>query len=179
MLVRLFTAATATVGLLLSPFITAAIQGVASHNESTAVTTITLTVEPSIQISNVGDIALDVSDRNQDVVYEETICVRGNIGSRYSVTAAGQDGGQNPFELNTETGNRIGYELYFRGDLTNNNSDKLFPGENSPFYQMVTSNQNCDGSDTAAFIIMIKSEDLLPATPGIYSGFLTVTVAVE
>lgn len=168
---------TAIVGA--TPIVWAAIQGQPGETESTAVTTITLAIEPNIRISNVGDITLDVTDRSQDVIFEEPICVRGNLGSRYSVIAASQDGSQNPFVLDTEAGDRIEYEVYFRGDLANANSDQLFPGQHSPFYPMMNNHQDCDGNDTAAFQIIFRSEQLLPAAPGIYSGFLTVTVSAE
>ena len=169
----------ALVSALLCSVSHAAIQGQASDDASTAITTITLAIEPSIQISNVGDIALDVTDRNQDVSYEERICVRGNLGSRYNVVAASQDGSQSPFQLSTESGERIIYEVYFRGDLAQPEEDRLYPGKASPYYAMQTNNQNCDGNDTAAFTIIFRSAQLLPAVPGIYSGFLTVTVAAE
>lgn len=165
--------------VLLCPVCNAAIQGQPADNDSTAVTTITLAIEPSIQISNVGDIVLDVTDRTQDVSYEERICVRGNVGSRYSVVAASQDGSNNPYQLSTESGETIRYEVYFRGDLGQPEQDRLFPGEESPYYAMQTNNQNCDGNDTAAFTIIFRSGDLMPAAPGVYSGFLTVTVAAE
>ena len=156
----------------------AAIQGDLGET-STAVTTISLNVEPNIQISNVSDITLDVTDRRQDIEFEEQVCVRGNVGSRYSVTAAGQDGSQTPFQLQTATGDSIAYEVYFRGDLSQSTKDQLFPGQASPFYQMETQIQNCDGDDTAAFTVLFKSDDLLTAEPGTYSGFLTLTVAAE
>lgn len=155
------------------------IQGELSETESSAVTTITLTIEPHIQISNVSDIVLEVADRNQDVSLEENICVRGNVGSRYSVTAAGQDGTQQPFQLVSEAGEAIAYEVLFRGDLSRATGDRLVPGEASPFYEMLTSAQNCDGKDTAAFTVIFRAENLRPAEPGVYSGFLTLTVAAE
>ncbi len=167
--------------LLLLSFHTAqaAVQGEAGETSSTAVTTITLTLEPNIQISNVSDIELNVTDRSQDISIEERICVRGNVGSRYSMTAAGQDGGQNPFPLRTNTNDVIAYELYFRGDLRQDNLDRLSPGDNSPFYAMQTNNQDCNGDDTAAMTIIFRSEQLLGAAPGVYTGFLTLTVAAE
>ena len=165
--------------LLLAWTCTAAIQGEQSAESSTAVTTISLTIGANIQISNVDDISLQVNDRNEDVRYEERVCVRGNIGSRYSVTAASQDGSQNPFQLRTAIGETITYDLYFRGDLSQTNTDQLFPGQPSPFYQMETQVQNCDGDDTAAFTVLFKADDLRRAAPGVYSGFLTLTVAAE
>lgn len=160
-------------------FALAVLQGERGAESSTAVTTISLNIEPSIQISNVSDITLDVTNRNQDVQFEERVCIRGNIGSRYTVIAAGQDGSQNPFQLQTPTGDSIGYELYFRGDLSQTTNDQLFPGQPSPFYEMQTQVQDCDGDDTAAFIIFFKSTDLQIAEPGAYSGFLNLTVAAE
>lgn len=157
----------------------AAIQGELGEAESSAVTTITLTIEPNIQISNVSDIELGVTDRSQDITFEERICVRGNVGSRYSVIAAGQDGSNNPFQLSTQTGDIIPYELFFRGDLSQTTTEQLSPGEASPFYAMQTGAQNCDGDNTAAFAIIFRAEHLRPAAPGIYSGFLTLTVAAE
>jgi hypothetical protein len=157
----------------------AAVQGDQGERESTATATITLNIEPHIQISNVSDIVLEVTDRSQDVNFDERICVRGNLGSRYHVIAAGQDGSQNPFQLTTDAGDSIPYDLFFRGDLSQTTSDQLNPGEASPFYAMQTGAQDCDGDGTAAFTIVFRSEDLLPAKPGVYSGFLTLTVAAE
>jgi len=157
----------------------AVIQGEPGEKESTAVTTITLNIEPSIQISNVSDIELDVTDRNQDIRHEERVCVRGNIGSRYSVIADGKDGSAQPFSLNTNSGDTIAFDVYFRGDLSDPVGDQLNPGERSPFYDMQSSAQECGGDDTASFIVVFKSEDLLPAEPGVYSGYLTLTVAAE
>ncbi|MGI1678245.1 MAG: hypothetical protein K6L75_05915 [Cellvibrionaceae bacterium] len=157
----------------------AALQGEAGALKSTAVTTIRLSIQPNIQISNVSDIELEVADRSQDVVFEEGICVRGNTSSRYNVTAAGQDGNSQPFSLVTPTGDTVNYEIYFRGDLTQSNKDPLLPGEASPFYPMPIAATDCDGDNTAAFTVIFRSSDLLPAEPGIYSGFLTLTVAAE
>ncbi len=156
-----------------------AIQGEAGAESSTATTTITLTLQPSIQISNVGDIVLNVTDRSQDLIAEERICVRGNVGGRYSVIAAGQDGGKNPFQLRSTSGDSIAYQLFFRGDLTAITSDELSPGQASPFYSMKTQNPDCNGEDSAAFSLLFKSSDLLPDTPGTYGEFLTLTVAAE
>lgn len=157
----------------------AAIQGEQGDVESSAVTTITLSIEPHIQISSVSDIVLEVADRSQDVSFEERICVRGNVGSRYQVIAAGQDGAQNPFQLATESGESIPYDLFYRGDLSQTNSDLLAPGEASPYYSMQTRAQDCEGDETAAFSIVFRAENLRPAPPGVYSGFLTLTVAAE
>ncbi|MGH1469966.1 MAG: hypothetical protein ACRBCS_02145 [Cellvibrionaceae bacterium] len=157
----------------------AALQGEADALKSTAVTTIQLNIQPNIQISNVSDIELEVADRSQDVVFEEGICVRGNTSSRYNVTAAGQDGNSQPFSLATPNGDTVNYEIYFRGDLTQSNKDPLRPGEASPFYPMPVGATDCDGDNTAAFTVIFRSSDLLPAEPGVYSGFLTLTVAAE
>ncbi|MCW8194023.1 hypothetical protein F6455_04400 [Proteobacteria bacterium 005FR1] len=167
------------VALLAGSSAWAAVQGELGNAESTATTTITLSIEPHIQISNVSDIELEVADRSQDISFEERICVRGNLGSRYHVIAAGQDGSENPFQLLSELGDTIPYELFFRGDLSQTTGDQLNPGEASPFYAMQTVAQNCDGDDTAAFTVVFRSENLLPAQPGVYSGFLTLTVAAE
>jgi hypothetical protein len=171
--------ALALAALLAGPSAWAAVQGELGETESTATTTITLSIEPHIQISNVSDIALEVADRSQDVSFEERVCVRGNLGSRYHVIAAGQDGSQNPFQLVSESGDTIPFDLFFRGDLSQSTSDRLNPGEASPFYGMQTGAQNCDGDDTAAFTVVFRSENLVPAEPGVYSGFLTLTVAAE
>ena len=157
----------------------AAIQGERDPDSSTAITTISLNIGANIQITNVDDISLQVDNRYQDFEYEERVCIRGNVGSRFSVTAAGQDGSQNPFRLYTETEHAIEFEVYFRGDLKQPNTDQLYPGQPSPFYVMQTQVQNCDGDDTASFTILFKSQSLVDAAPGIYSGFLTLTVAAE
>ena len=164
---------------MMTPKAYAALQGERGAETSSAVTTISLNIEPNIQISNVSDITLDVTNRNEDIQFEERVCIRGNIGSRYSVTAASQDGSQNPFQLQTDTGDTIAYEVYFRGDLAQTTTDQLQPGQSSPFYSMQTQVQDCAGDDTAAFTVLFKSADLLPAAPGSYSGYLTLTVAAE
>ncbi len=164
---------------LAAPCSQAALQGELGSESSSAVTTILLNIEPNIQITNVSDISLDVTNRNEDVQFEERVCIRGNVGSRYSVTAAGQNGSQTPFQLRTDTGETIAYEVYFRGDLSQNTTDQLQPGQSSPFYSMNTEVQDCAGDDTAAFTVLFKSSDLLPAAPGTYSGYLTLTVAAE
>jgi len=156
-----------------------AIQGERGDESSTAVTTISLNIGANIQISNVDDINLQVNNRNEDVLYEERVCIRGNVGSRYSVTAASQDGNANPFQLRTETDDVIAYEVYFRGDLGQSNTDQLTPGEPVPYCEMSTQVHTCAGDGTAAFSVFFKSADLQIAAPGIYSGFLTLTVAAE
>lgn len=176
---NLYGLASVLVSLLVCQPINAALQGERSTDSSTAVTTISLSIEPNLQISNVDDINLNVSNRDEDVSYEERICIRGNIGSRYFVTAASQDGSENPFQLGTTAGDTIPYDVYFRGDLTQGNTDQLFPGQASPLYNMQTQTQDCNGDDTAAFTILFKSSDLQFASPGTYTGFLTLTVAAE
>jgi len=44
---------------------------------------------------------------------------------------------------------------------------------------MQSSAHECGGDDNDSFIVVFKSEDLLPADPGVYSGYLTLTVAAE
>jgi len=156
-----------------------AIQGERGDESSTAVTTISLNIGANIQISNVDDINLQVNNRDEDVLYEERVCIRGNVGSRYSVTAASQDGNANPFQLRTETDDVIAYEVYFRGDLGQSNTDQLNPGQPSPYYEMSTQVQNCDGDDTAAFSVFFRSAEFQIAAPGIYYWFVTFTVAAE
>ena len=175
---RLAVAAT-VISVLAALNANAALQGETGAESSSAVTTISLNIEPNLQITNINDITLDVTTRDQDITYEERVCIRGNTGSRYSVVAASQDGSQNPFQLTTDAGDVIGYEVYFRGDLSQSNTDQLFPGQSSPFYTMQTQVQNCNGDDTAAFTVLFKSTDLQVAAPGVYSGFLTLTVAAE
>ena len=57
--------------------------------------------------------------------------------------------------------------------------DRLLPGQASPFYELTSQAKDCNGDDTAAFTVVFESDDLLLAAPGIYTGFLTLTVAAE
>ena len=53
--------------------------------ESTATNRITLIIHPSLQITDVDDITINVSQRDKDAVHTEEVCVRGNSGASYFV----------------------------------------------------------------------------------------------
>jgi len=165
--------------LLTMPLAHSALQGDTTATESTATTTITLAIEPNIQISNVSDIVIDVTDRNSDVEVEESICVRGNTGGRYSVSASATDGGNAPFQLQSENGDNISYQVYFRGDLTNGGRDQLIPGQRSAYYDVQSGSSDCDGNNTASFIIIVTADEMRNAEAGIYSGLLGLTASVQ
>lgn len=166
--------------LLCVPLAHSALQGDAAANQSTATTTITLAIEPNIQISNVSDLVIDVTDRSKDVEIEESICVRGNTGGRYSVTASATDGGNAPFQLQSEKGDNINYQVYFRSDLKLSGSkDQLIPGQRSPYYDVQSESRDCNGDDTAAFIIIVTAAEMREAEAGIYTGLLGITASVQ
>ncbi len=147
--------------------------------DSTAITTISISILPNILITNVRDIFIDVADRTSDVSFTQDFCVTGNTGTNYFLQASGSAGDGSPFELLNTEGERLPYEFFFNGDLNQNIDVPLDSGVDSAPYELQNLSLSCDGAPNAQFTILLRSEDLLLAPAGLFSGSLSLTVAAE
>ena len=155
-----------------------AVQGELGVN-STAELDITVTIQPTIQINSVSDIQLDIFDVTSDAAITQTLCVRGTPGSKYSIIASGSQGSDGSFVLTNNEGLELPYQLTFMADLTSGTSDELTPSTVSPLYDVLSSSQNCDGSNTSSFTLTFDTATLQQVQTGTYTGYLTLYVAPQ
>lgn len=146
---------------------------------STAVTTINISILPNILITDVQDIFLDIQDRTQDVVIQQDFCVVGNTSGNYVLQASGANNQGAPFELIGQEGEILPFEMSFNGDIEAQVDAELTPGVDSPPFELENRGLSCGGSPNARMTITLKSEDLIFASAGIFSGDLSLTVAIE
>jgi len=134
-----------------------------------------LHILPIIQIGKVGDIALNIADRSVDVSYSEPVCVKGNAGNRYAVTATGSGAGSDPFILRNKDGGNLAFHVFYRG-LTSANDDELRSGVTSPHYDLPSLITAC-GETGSTLTVTFLSEDLVGVASGLYTGSLTLVVS--
>ena len=134
-----------------------------------------LHILPIIQIGKVGDIALNIADRTVDVSYSGPICVKGNAGNRYAVTATGSGTGSDPFTLKNQDGGSLAYHVFYRG-LTSAIDDELTSGATSPHYDLPSLITTC-GDTGSTLTVTFLSEDLVGLASGLYTGSLTLVVS--
>ncbi len=144
-------------------------------SRSDAEITISLSIVPSIQIETVSDVRLDITDRSIDANFSKYFCVRGITSTKYNVIAYGSSGVDNTFLLANTNGEQLAYGVSYRGNLTSDNFDVLFPGIPSPVYSTISTEMAC--TDGASFKVTFRSQDLQAATSGLYSGALTLLVS--
>jgi hypothetical protein len=147
--------------------------------ESTAYTTIQITILPNILITDVTDIALDISDRTQDVVFIQEFCVAGNTNGDYVLTASGAAGDGSPFELIGEDGAILPYQFSFNGDLSQPVDVPLDTGIESAPYELESVGLDCNGAPNARFSITLLGEDLFLSPAGLFTGAVALTVATQ
>lgn len=159
---------------------TCAITAVALENgelgESSSVSIVlSLSVLPIIQIGNVNDIRLDITDRSVDSDYTEAVCVKGNAGDKYSVTATGSSAESGNFSLQSNAGGRLNYQVSFSGS-NSASPGELAPGVPTPHFDLPSLGSDCNGV-SASLTVSFKSADLLSVEPGLYTGHLTLVVS--
>jgi hypothetical protein len=147
--------------------------------ESTAYTTIQITILPNILITDVTDIVLDISDRTQDVVFIQEFCVAGNTNGDYVLTASGAAGDGSPFELFGEDGAILPYQFSFNGDLSQPVDVPLETGIESAPYGLESVGLDCNGAPNARFTITFLGEDLVLSPAGLFTGAVSLTVATQ
>jgi hypothetical protein len=166
-------------GTAASPPAIAAVDGQIGDTSSGRVL-IRLELNQGIQISNLQDIEISVDgDTREDIVSRHRFCIRGNTGGSYTITAFSDRAGSSPFTLSSAGQNQIGFEIYFRGDLSKQAGDRLLPNVASPRYTLETKGVNCDGQNNAEMNLVFPASEINQASDDEYSGFLNLTVAID
>lgn len=168
----------ATALLLASNTSPAATQGEPGR-ESTASNRITLIIHPSLQITDVDDITINVSQRDKDAFHTEEVCVRGNSGASYFVMAQTDGTAETNFLLRNGAAQSLAFEVRYRSNLTKASGEALQPNVNSRLQSSAPAGESCDGGSVAAFDLKFPAEQLSTAEPGVYTGLLTLTVVAE
>lgn len=162
--------------LLLHTLSSGVIAGEGSLGRSTnADISISMSIQPSIQIETVEQIQLDITDRTQDASFEESFCVRGTHNAKYSIIAYSTIRSASEFSLARLDDSTLPYTVTYRGDLGRNAFDTLIPGTPSPVYEILSKDGTCHAGNS--FRIIFRSEDLEIATSGLYRGSLTLLVS--
>ncbi len=146
--------------------------------ESTAVSRISLTILPRVEIANVDDIQINVANRGQDALYTESVCIRGNGSSNYYVRAH-TDNGSSDFSLRGSEDRELRFEVAYRADLDATMGEQLRANNPSRLQKAARVSSNCEGGDTAAFDLRFPAAELSSADAGDYTGQLTLTVITE
>lgn len=159
--------------LISAPLAHAAEQGDIGRASSSRFT-ITLALQPSLEITTATDISINIDNRDVDATYRQPFCVRGTIDSRYSVTATGETGSGGAFVL--RSGNEVlPYSVAYVGDPDSSEPDELVDGVPSPTYSILPFSSDCSGS--TYFVVTFQSTDLQQAGSGLYNGSLTFLVS--
>lgn len=135
---------------------------------------ISLQISPSIRIDTVDSINLLIVDRSVDTNFTESLCITGNFGGKYNITAYGSNDGSDNFSLSNSEGEALNYFVAYRGSLQNSQYDDLSPGSPSPTYDLLFE-EFC--SDQQSFKITFRTEDLNRVGSGLYTGHLTLLVS--
>ncbi len=142
---------------------------------STSRFTITLALQPTLEIRTATDISINIEDRQRDVTYQQPFCVRGTIDTKYSVTASGDTGGDGRFVLVGSDGESLPFSVAYLGNPGASSTDPLVDGIASPTYSILPTGNDCNGR--TYFVVTFLSEDLLDAGSGLYNGSLTFLVS--
>ena len=162
-----------------SPMTMAAVDGEIGDT-STGRILIRLELNQGIQISNLQDIEISIDgETSSDVISRHRFCVRGNTGGNFTITAFSDRAGSSPFTLSSTNQNEIGFEIYFRGSLSDQVGDRLLPNIASRQYTLENKGVNCDGQNNAELNLVFPASQINQASDKEYSGFLNLTVAIE
>ena len=111
---------------------------------------IRLQINQGIQISNLQDINIDISNQaNKDIEVKQQFCVSANESGRFSIAATPDQTGQAFFSLSSANQETIQYQLYFKGDLNAGTGDQLQPNVSSKQYPLSRNGPNCNGQNNA------------------------------
>ena len=135
---------------------------------------VSLSILPSIRIDTVTDINLRIVNRDIDTTFAEYLCITGNFGGKYTITAHASNESPDNFSLSSEEGQELPYFVAYRGNPQQNAYDELRPGIPSPTYDLINE-ESCN--DQNSFKITFKSEDLGRVDSGLYTGNLTLLVS--
>lgn len=142
---------------------------------SQGIVQVSLSILPSIQLENVDDIRLNITNRRIDNHFEQTFCVTGNRHAKYTVTASGSADNQYQFLLYNNQMDSLPYSVNFREDANSTAWDSLYPDQPSRGYNVTPFSSDCENA--ALFRITFSSTDLTRVKSGLYTGHLTLTVS--
>jgi hypothetical protein len=145
-------------------------------NPSQGDLTITLDIDPLVQISRIDDIPLGTYTGGADMTGDDDLCVYSNNGG-YDITATGSGGG-GAFEL-SGGGTTIPYAVEWATSAAAGSGATLTSGSTLAGQGGTFSTPDCGGADNAQVIVTVSSTDLGAAPTGNYSGVLTLTVAPQ
>lgn len=153
---------------------TAAEQGKLA-SKSKARFTITLAIQPSMQIKTVSDVSLNISNRDVDASFSKPFCVQGSVNGKYTIVAYGTNRNASEFVLHNSSNDALPYHVSYRGDPGSGQFNPLLPGVPSRVYDVMDRGLSCD--NTTAFMVTFRSADLKQAGSGLYTGSLTLLVS--
>lgn len=134
---------------------------------------VSLSILPSIQLQQVDDIRLNITDRRVDNDFEQSFCISGNQYGKYTLTATGSSQNESNYVLYNNNLDELPYLVFYKGDRQK--FDPINPGESSKVYDVAPYTQACE--QPAFFKIVFRSEDLLRVKSGLYTGSLTITIS--
>ena len=161
--------------LACTPFLAGAAQQGELGKDSSASYTISLSIQPSMEIRTVSDITLNISDRTVDATFSKPFCVQGSVPGKYRLIAYGTNQHETTFVLRNADRDTLRYYVSYRGDPRSAEFDPLSPGVLSRAYDVLPRDSNC--ADLTDFMVTFRSADLRDAGSGLYTGSLTLLVS--
>ena len=143
--------------------------------DSTARFSISLALQPSLEIRTASDITINIQDRTVDTTYRQPFCVRGTADAKYTLTAYGETAGGGRFALQGADGQLLPFTLEYLGNLAESRPDELEPDTPSQVYSILPFGQDC--GDKTWFVVTFESDDLRDVGSGLYSGSVTFLVS--
>lgn len=142
---------------------------------------IRLEFSQSVQVSNLKDIELVIDNTmlTNGIETTQVFCIRGSKAGYYRMIANSDRGGSTPFSLTGDSGESVAFDLYFNGNLSSNVLEPMTPGVPSQNYSVKSAGVHCNGEDNAEIAIFIPAEELRDKSDQVFSGYLSLTVAVE
>ena len=138
--------------------------------------TITLNIDPLVQISRIDDIPLGAYTGGGDMTGADNLCVYTNNGG-YDITASGSGTG-GAFEL-AQGLNTIPYTVEWATSAGAGSGTGLTSGTPLAGLGGTFSTPDCGATDNAQVIVTVSNTDLGAAPTGPYSGVLTLMVAPQ
>ena len=136
---------------------------------------LSLNVLPTIQISNVADIRLAITDRSVDASFKEDLCIKGNTGDSYTLMASGSGSKGSQYALHNTEGEDLHFQVLYKAGESGT-EHRMKPGEPSPYFSLPSLQDNCI-SGLSSLSVLFTSEELRRVSPGMYTGELTLVVS--
>jgi hypothetical protein len=149
---------------------------------STGSVDINLTIPDQFLVSGLNDFNFGSWDGAAgDEVLTDTLCVYGNTGSTYKITASGvaDSSGTTAFAVGAAGVSDVAYEVNLNDNATNTGTDHTLThgDEQAAVANLDTSSQNCSGGANATLTVTFPEANLQAAEAAAYGGTLSLTVA--